>query len=307
MAFNPDSHLSAEVAGQPSDWEAVTARLSEFAARLPSRGARVAVLGSGTSYYMAQAYAARRELSGHGETDAFPASEHRLWRGYDAALVVSRSGTTTEAVDVLTLLKGRDIPTTAIVATPGTPVAQLADHAIELPEVDERSVVQTRFATSTLALLRASLGDDLAAAADDARAVLDEDEADCLAGVAEAEQLTFLGRGWTIGLAEEAALKLRESAQFWTEAYPAMEYRHGPVSIATSGRAVWALGDVPDGLADQVAATGAHFEHRSIDPLAELVRVHRLCLRKARDNDLDPDRPRHLTRSVILAPDAGQD
>jgi fructoselysine-6-P-deglycase FrlB-like protein len=252
---------------------------------------------------MAQAYAARRELSGHGETDAFPASEHRLWRGYDAALVVSRSGTTTEAVDVLTLLKGRDIPTTAIVATPGTPVAQLADHAIELPEVDERSVVQTRFATSTLALLRASLGDDLAAAADDARAVLDEDEADCLAGVAEAEQLTFLGRGWTIGLAEEAALKLRESAQFWTEAYPAMEYRHGPVSIATSGRAIWALGDVPDGLADQVAATGAHFEHRSIDPLAELVRVHRLCLLKAREADLDPDQPRHLTRSVILAPD----
>jgi hypothetical protein len=56
-----------------------------------------------------------------------------------------------------------------------------------------------------------------------------------------------------------------------------------------------------------VAATGAHFEHRSIDPLAELVRVHRLCLRKARDNDLDPDHPRHLTRSVILGPEAHQD
>jgi len=307
MAFNPDSHLSAEVAGQPSDWQAVTARLPEFADRLPSSGARVAVLGSGTSYYIAQAYAARRELSGQGETDAFPASEHRLSRGYDDVLVLSRSGTTTEAVDVDTFLRGRDIPTTAIVATPGTPVAQLADHAIELPEVDERSVVQTRFATSTLALLRASLGDDLAAAADDARAVLSEDEADCLARVAEADQLTFLGRGWTIGLAEEAALKLRESAQFWTEAYPAMEYRHGPVSIATSGRAVWALGEVPDGLAAQVAATGAHFEHRSIDPLAELVRVHRLCLRKARDNDLDPDRPRHLTRSVILAPNSHRD
>jgi fructoselysine-6-P-deglycase FrlB-like protein len=67
------------------------------------------------------------------------------------------------------------------------------------------------------------------------------------------------------------------------------------------------LGDVPDGLEADVAATGAHFEHRNIDPLAELVRVHRLCLRKARDNDLDPDHPRHLTRSVILAADAQQD
>ena len=128
---------------------------------------------------------------------------------------------------MLTFLKGRDILTTAIVATPGTPVAQLAAHAIALPEVDERSVVQTRFATSTLALLRASLGDDLAAAIDDARAVLGEDEAGLPAGVAQAEQVTFLGRAWTVGLAEEAGLKLRESAQFWTEAYPAMEYRHG--------------------------------------------------------------------------------
>jgi fructoselysine-6-P-deglycase FrlB-like protein len=307
MPFNPHSHLSVEVATQPADWEAVTARLPEFAEMLPPHGARLAVLGSGTSYYMAQAYAARRELSGQGETDAFAASEHRLSRGYDAVLVLSRSGTTTEAIEVLTFLRGRHTPTTAIVATPGTPVAQLADHAIELPEVDERSVVQTRFATSTLALLRASLGDDLTAAVDDARAVLAEDEADCLAGVVKAEQLTFVGRGWTIGLAEEAALKLRESAQFWTEAYPAMEYRHGPVSIATSGRSVWALGEVPDGLAADVAATGAHFEHRDIDPLAELVRVHRLCLRKARDNDLDPDHPRHLTRSVILGPDADQD
>jgi fructoselysine-6-P-deglycase FrlB-like protein len=307
MPFHAQSHLSAEVAGQPSDWEAVTARLPEFAAMLPSRGARLAVIGSGTSYYMAQAYAARRELSGHGETDAFAASEHRLSRRYDAVLVLSRSGTTTEAIEVLKLLTGRHIPTTAIVAAPGTPVAQLADHAIALPEVDERSVVQTRFATSTLALLRASLGEDMAPAVEDARAVLEENEADCLAGVVQAEQLTFLGRGWTVGLAAEAGLKLRESAQFWTEAYPAMEYRHGPVSIATAGRAVWALGEVPDGLAAQVAATGAHFEHRSIDPLAELVRVHRLCLRKARDFDLDPDRPRHLTRSVILDPDTDQD
>jgi fructoselysine-6-P-deglycase FrlB-like protein len=114
------------------------------------------------------------------------------------------------------------------------------------------------------------------------------------------EQVTFVGTGWGVGLAEEAALKLRESAQFWTESYPAMEYRHGPIAIAAPGRATWAFGAVPGGLAEQVTATGAHFEHRDIDPLAELVRVHRLCLTKARQADVDPDRPRHLTRSVVL-------
>lgn len=302
MTFNPDSDLRREVAGQPDDWLGVVARAPELADALPAAGSRVAVVGCGTSYFMAQAYAGLRERAGQGETDAFAASEHRLDRSYDAVLVITRSGTTTEVVDVLTSLRGRDLVTTAIVATPGTPVTGLADRTILLPEVDEESVVQTRFATSTLALLRASLGEDLSAAVEDARAVLAEDEAQGLAGLTDAEQVTFVGRGWTIGLAAEAALKLRESAQFWTESYPAMEYRHGPVSIATAGRAVWALGEVPPGLEAQVRATGAHFESRDVDPLAELVRVHRLCLVKARQADLDPDQPRHLTRSVVLPP-----
>jgi fructoselysine-6-P-deglycase FrlB-like protein len=288
------------VATQPDDWARVTARVGSYADALPTAGLRLAVTGCGTSFFVAQAYAVRREAAGHGETDAFAASEFPLDRAYDEVLVLSRSGTTTECVDLLTRLRRSGRSTVAIVATPGTPVTDAADRVVVLDDVDEQSVVQTRFATSTLALLRASLGEDLAPAVADARAVLDEEEAAALAGIAEAEQVSFVGRGWTVGLAEEAALKLRESAQFWAESYPAMEYRHGPISIATAGRVVWALGDVPPGLAEEVGVTGAHFEHRDVDPLAELVRVHRLCLRKARDAGLDPDRPRHLTRSVIL-------
>ncbi|MGK5559432.1 sugar isomerase, partial [Actinomadura kijaniata] len=56
------------------------------------------------------------------------------------------------------------------------------------------------------------------------------------AALLSASQWTFLGRGWAYGLAQEAALKMREAAGAWTEAYPAMEYRHGPVAIAGPGR-----------------------------------------------------------------------
>ena len=235
MPFNPDSSLQAEIATQPDDWARVVSRVGEMHAALPAAGARLAVVGCGTSFYMAQAFAALREQAGQGETDAFAASEHKLHRGYDAVLVITRSGTTTEVIDVLTGLRGSGVPTTAIVATAGTPVTELADTVILLSEVDEESVVQTRFATTALALLRASLGEDLTAAVADARAVLAEDEAHGLAGLVDAGQLSFLGRGWTVGLAEEAGLKLRESAQLWTESYPAMEYRHGPISIAARG------------------------------------------------------------------------
>jgi fructoselysine-6-P-deglycase FrlB-like protein len=302
MAFVADSHLQREVAGQPDDWAAAVRRTADLAPALPARGSRLAVVGCGTSYFMAQSYAWLRESSGQGETDAFAASENRLERAYDHVLALTRSGTTTEVIDVLRGLRERGVPTTVVTAVPDSPAAGLADQVVGLPEVDEQSVVQTRFATTTLALLRASLGEDLAPAVADARAVLVAPEQTALAGLADVDQVTFVGTGWTVGLAEEAALKLRESAQFWTESYPAMEYRHGPIAIAAAGRATWAFGAVPEGLAEQVAATGAWFEHRDVDPLAELVRVHRLCLVKARQADVDPDHPRHLTRSVVLGP-----
>jgi fructoselysine-6-P-deglycase FrlB-like protein len=295
----PGAHLAAEVATQPADWLAAAASLAEHRPALPQPGERLAVVGCGTSLYMAQCYAALREGAGDGVTDAWAASEARLDRGYDRVLAITRSGTTTEVLDLLASVRGR-VRTTVVLADPSTPAGPLSDHVIALPSVDEQSVVQTRFATTTLALLRASLGEDLTTAAGQAREVLDLPVDEALGGLPDVEQLTFVGRGWTVGLAEEAALKLRESAQFWAESYPAMEYRHGPISIATSGRATWAIGAVPEGLADDVRATGAHFEHVERDGMAELVRVHRLCLEVSRRRGLDPDVPRHLTRSIIL-------
>ncbi len=292
------AHLEAEVASQPALWTAAAARLPQVAHLLPAPGESVAVVGCGTSLFMAQAYAALREDAGHGTTDAWPASEHRLARGYDRVLALTRSGTTTEVLDLL-----RDLPDgqarTVVTADPGTPAVDLAEPLV-LDDADERSVVQTRFATTALALLRASLGHDLTGAVADAEQVLAAGVDALPDEVVDAEQITFVGRGWTVGLAHEAALKLRESAQLWTESYPAMEYRHGPISISTHGRATWALGEVPDGLVDDVRATGAHLEHAAIDPLADLVRVHLLCLARARRAGLDPDAPRHLSRSIIL-------
>ena len=71
------------------------------------------------------------------------------------------------------------------------------------------------------------------------------------------DHFVFLGHGWTVGLAHEAALKMREAAQAHTESYPAMEYRHGPISLAGPGSLVWILGTPDPTIADDVRATGA--------------------------------------------------
>lgn len=293
------SLTSTEIASQPDCWLRAVDTAGAARALLPQRGERVAVIGCGTSWFMAQSYAALREQAGHGVTDAFAASAYPFGRAYDRVLAVTRSGTTTEVLRAGARLREGGTRVVAVTADPLTPVREAADDLVVLDFADERSVVQTRFATAALALLRAHLGHDLAAAVADARTALAEE---LPAALPAAEQTTFLGAGWTYGLAQEAALKMREAAGAWTESYPAMEYRHGPISIAGPGRAVWAFGGLPDGLADAVAATGAALEARGdLDPLADLVRAQRLAVAVAERKGLDPDRPRHLTRSVILS------
>ncbi|MGW4856592.1 SIS domain-containing protein [Streptomyces sp. NPDC004288] len=292
------THVSAEIAGQPDCWRRAAEIAAHAADLLPARGERVAVVGCGTSYFIARAYAALRESLGAGETDAFPASDTTpLGRGYDRIVALTRSGTTTEVGDLLARAAGR-IPTLVVTGVPDSPAGRLADRVVDLGFADERSVVQTRFATTALQLLRAGLGVDLGPAIADAELVLYER---LPAAWDRRGQFTFLGTGWTVGLADEAALKLREVARAWTESYAAMEYRHGPITISDRASLVCCLGPEPSGLRDEVESTGALFAADAIDPVAALVRVQRLAVALADRRGLNPDRPRHVSRSVILA------
>jgi fructoselysine-6-P-deglycase FrlB-like protein len=289
--------MEAELASQPECWRRAAELAPGMDGLLPRRGERVAVVGCGTSWFIGQSYAAAREAAGHGETDAFAASQMHAGRRYDRVVVLSRSGTTTEILDLQEQLSG-GTPTLAITADPDAPVARRADAVIALDFADEQSVVQTRFATTELVLLLTGLGYDGAAAAAAAAGVLGRPVP---AELTAASQFTFLGSGWTCGLASEAALKLREAAGMWTESYPAMEYRHGPIAVTGPGSVVWPLGAMPDGLAGEIAAAGGLAWPGSDEPLADLVAVQRLALTLGRARGLDPDQPRNLTRSVILA------
>jgi fructoselysine-6-P-deglycase FrlB-like protein len=286
------AYVDDEIASQPGCWRRAASLAARVELALPHRGHRVAVVGCGTSWFVAQAYAGLRERAGHGETDAFAASEFPAGRRYDRIVVVTRSGTTTEVLD---LLRAHRAPTTVVTADGNSPAADLAGDAVVMDFADERSVVQTRFATSAIALLRAHLGERPPVAdAEDALA------APLPVRPEEAEQVTFLGAGWTYGLAQEAALKCREAAGWWAEAYPAMEYRHGPVAVAQPGRVVWALGELPAGLAPDITRTGATLVHSGRDSMAELVLAQRFAVAAAAHRGLDPDRPRNLARSVVL-------
>lgn len=287
---------SVEIDSQPDVWRTAW-ELREEATRVLARpGERMLVIGCGTSAYVAESFALLRENAGLGETDAAYASEPRPWRPYDVVVSVTRSGTTTEIIEAMNALPA-GVRKVVITGVADSPCAQLADEVLLLDFADEKSVVQTRFPTTLLFLARAAFGEDVSDLPDAAAAAL----AEPLAVTENFDHIVYLGRGWTYGLAQEAALKIREAAQAWAESYPLLDYRHGPLAVAHEGSLVWFLGVGDDELARQIEATGAVVVQGTADPLIELALAQRLAVRTAEQRGLDPDSPRHLTRSIVLS------
>ena len=149
--------------------------------------------------------------------------------------------------------------------------------------------MQTRFPTSTLVLARAAFGEDVAALPAAAQAALDADLPVDPAGI---DHVVYLGRGWTLGLAHEAALKIREAAQAHAESYPALDYRHGPIALAGPATLVWGVRPDARGPARRRGGDRRRRPHlRRADPLAQLVLAQRFAVAKSLSQGLRPRPP----------------
>lgn len=290
------SITTSEIASQPALWERAIAEAEGARRLLGAPGERVLYLGCGTSAYIAESLAILRERAGVGYSDAAYGSEWRPGRPYDRVVAVTRSGTTSEILDALAMVPD-GMHRTAITGVADAPIHAVVDDALVLDYADEKSVVQTRFPTTILVTARTVFGEDLSALPDAARRELDRPQD---LDVPALDHFVYLGSGWAYGLAQEAALKIREAAQAWSESYPTLDYRHGPIAVAHRGSVVGMFGEpVPELVAD-IEATGALVRTGHEDPLVQLVAAHRLAVDVAEARGLDPDEPRALTRSVIL-------
>ena len=296
------SLMSIEIASQPACWLDILNRRLEIEEFFSGTGGRMAFLGCGTSFHMAGAMAKLREAAGLGGSDVFPASESPSTRRYPWVAAVSRSGTTTELIDALDSFEGR-AHRLVITAVESSPLAEMADRLFVLDRADEQSVVQTRFATTCLCVMRAHLGHDVASLASSCQSALNEGVPD---GLDRVERFVFLGSGWASAIAAEAALKMTEAAGVMCESYPAYEYRHGPMSAAGSGTLIWRIGAIDPSLSAEIENMGVALEGGGQDPQIELVAVQRAAEQLARHRGRDPDSPPHLNRSVILETRAGQ-
>lgn len=301
------------------------------------RATRIVISGAGSSYYIAQLTAAAMRQVGRLPAVAAPLSEVLLRpegvfgsgpAGDQPVIVVSRSGTTTEAISVVEAVRRAGHHVLALTCRPGSRMAQLADASLAVTEGDERAIVMTRSfvaLSSVLLGLLARVAPEGRFAADVARlpAAWAEtagfvDAALDLAWAAPS-RVVVLGGGPAFGLANEAVLKLTETSQVPAAAYEPLEFRHGPISVCEPGVLVVGLlggpGAAVEGrVLDESAALGARTwvlgpagPGRDLHEVARLpLLLHplqALALGVALRRGADPEAPRHLNQVVVLGAD----
>lgn len=243
-------------------------------------------------------------------------------------LSVSQSGKSPDIVRLTQSARAAGASTVAITNDPTSPLAEAAAATLELHAGPERSVAATKtFVTSLVAglwLIAELKGDkELLKALHDLPTQLDaatrcdwSEAANAITG----SSLFTLGRGPSLAISNEAALKFKETCQIHAESYSSAEVLHGPVSIVESGFPViaFAAADAAEPLlaevADALAAKGAQVfavtgqvaqasvlphvrtGHWLADPVAAIVSFYAMVEQVAASRGINPDAPRHLKK-----------
>ncbi|WP_082525669.1 SIS domain-containing protein [Mesorhizobium sp. Root102] len=247
-----------------------------------------------------------------------------------ACLAISQSGKSPDIVAMAETARAGGALTVAITNTADSPLARASDYAIDILAGPERSVAATKTfinsAVAGLALMAHATGDDalLAALAQlpgHFRQAIACDWMSVLSETIEKQKSLFiLGRGPSAAMANEAALKFKETCGMHAEAYSAAEVMHGPLALIGPDFPVLALAarDASEPsiaeAADSLAAKGApvfvtsalaqravrlpHVAtgHPLTDPLTLIVSFYMFVEAFARHRGLDPDTPRNLRK-----------
>jgi fructoselysine-6-P-deglycase FrlB-like protein len=253
----------------------------------------------------------------------------RRWRrGGAIVIAVSQSGRSPDLLATVEAYRRAGAHVVAFVNDEASPLAAIADAVIALKARPERSVAATKSyicALAAFAALAAEWADDMAL--HDALATLPDRLSDAFVldwdvvvdALARATSLFVIGRGYGYGIAQEAALKFKETCALHAEAFSAAEVRHGPMAIVGEGFPVIAFatsdaaGDgvrvaaaefasrgaivcLADAKADTLHAPAAFAAHPAIEPILMIQSFYRMANQLSLRRGLDPDAPLHLSK-----------
>ena len=243
-------------------------------------------------------------------------------------IAISQSGESPDLLAAAEAAKAGGAMIVALVNRTGSPLAGLADEVLPLSAGAETSVAATKSYIASLAAILSLVGhwrqdDSLLGALGSLPDRLDEawslDWSAVVESLRDASSLYVLGRGLGLGIAQEAALKLKETSRLHGEAFSAAEVRHGPMALIRPGFPILAFRQKDetaagmDGVLEGLAGAGASLlvaggapagsielptlEAPSVlEPILQIQSFYRAANGLSLARGLDPDRPPHLAK-----------
>jgi glucosamine--fructose-6-phosphate aminotransferase (isomerizing) len=243
-------------------------------------------------------------------------------------LAISQSGKSPDLLAAVQAAKAAGAFVIALVNVTDSPLAALADEVLPLHAGPELSVAATKSYIAALAaivqLVAAWTGDeDLGAALPTLPALLAQawalDWTPAVERLKLARNLYVLGRGVGFGIAQEAALKFKETCGLHAEAFSAAEVLHGPMALVKEGFPVLVFAqndesrESVDAMAKGVAERGADVllagagevgagalpalaAHPVIEPILMIQSFYRMANALSVARGYDPDSPPHLNK-----------
>ena len=249
-----------------------------------------------------------------------------------AAFAFSQSGQSPDLVAPIQHFRAGGAGTVAFVNDAGSPLAQAAQWLLPLHAGIESSVAATKsYIAQLVAGVRlvaawegdAELAQGLRALPDDLGRAAALDWSAALAALAQAERLYVVGRGTGLAIAQEAALKFKETCGIQAEAFSGAELRHGPMALVGAGYPVLVFaprGPAQAGLlalAAELKARGAAVllaapagtpgmdlplqpaAHEALDAIAAIQSFYPFVEALARARGRDPDAPAFLSKVTL--------
>ena len=243
-------------------------------------------------------------------------------------LAISQSGKSPDLLAAVQAAKTAGAFTIALVNDVGSPLAAMVDEVLPLHAGPELSVAATKSyiaALAAIAQLVAAWTEDaeLTAALAALPALLAEawtlDWTPAVERLKLARNLYVLGRGVGFGIAQEAALKFKETCGLHAEAFSAAEVLHGPMALVKPGfpALVFAQNDESrdsvDAMAQGLAERGADVllagageagagalpalaAHPVVEPILMIQSFYRMANALSVARGYDPDSPPHLNK-----------
>lgn len=250
-------------------------------------------------------------------------------RAADAlCLAISQSGKSPDLIATVRAAKQAGARCMALVNAADSPLAALVHDFVPLMAGPERSVAATKSYIASLSALihlvaawgeDAALAEALAGAPELLRQAWRADWSPMVEPLRDACGLYVIGRGVGLGIAQEAALKFKETCGLHAEAFSAAEVRHGPIALVGPGFPVLIFRQsdetersVGDLVADVMARGGEVLvagpaakgaialpsigAHPVIEPMLQIQSFYRAVNALSLARGCNPDRPPHLAK-----------